>query len=72
MDVLLRAIAVIVEVVLLAAIAYAVLRGVQLVILDLGLGDKYQRIIALALATVGILLVVFFIAHLTIFYPPGP
>jgi succinate dehydrogenase/fumarate reductase cytochrome b subunit len=69
MDVFLRVIAIIVEVVILAGIAYAVLNGVRLTIFDLGVGPKYGKAIAMVLFAVGLILVVFLIAHLTTFYP---
>ncbi|MFC1914244.1 hypothetical protein ACFLXF_03115 [Chloroflexota bacterium] len=69
MDILLRTIAIIIEVVILAAIAYAVLNGVRLAALDLGIKAKYDKAIIMALCAVGAIFVVFFIAHLTTFYP---
>jgi len=69
MDVLLRTIAIIVEVLILAAITYAVLHGVRLTASDLGIGPKYGRAVVLALLAVGFIVVIFFIAHLTAFYP---
>ena len=69
MDILLRTIAIFVEVLLLAAIAYAVLYGVKLTAFDLGISHKYNKAITMVLLAVGILIVVFFIAHLTTFYP---
>ena len=69
MDTTLRIIAIIVEVLLLAAISYAVLKGVRLAALDLGIRSKYGRAVTLALFAVGVIVLVFFIAHLTTFYP---
>jgi len=69
MDILLRTIAVIVEVAILAAIVYCLLKGVVLIIFDLGISASYKRIVAVALTVAGILMVVFFISHLTSFYP---
>jgi multisubunit Na+/H+ antiporter MnhC subunit len=71
MDTAIRITAIIIEVSLLAAIGYAILGGVYLAVFDLGVKTKYQKIIAMALVTVGIVAVVFFIAHLTTFYPPA-
>lgn len=71
MDVLLRVIAIIVEVLLLTAISYAILNGVRLAAFDLGLGGKFRKAITMALVVVGVIVVVFFIAHLTTFYPPA-
>ena len=69
MDIFLRTIAIFLEVVLLAAVAYAVLSGVRLTVFDLGIGPRYGRAVTMALIVVGSLVVVFFIAHLTSFYP---
>ena len=69
MDIFLRSIAIFLEVLLLAVIAYAVLNGVRLTIFDLGLGAKYRNAIAMLLLTIGAIILIFFIAHLTTFYP---
>ena len=69
MDIVIRAIAIFIEVVILMAIAYSVLNGVRLTIFDLGIGPKYSKAIAMMLLAVGFIIVVFFIAHLTTFYP---
>jgi succinate dehydrogenase/fumarate reductase cytochrome b subunit len=69
MDATLRTIAIIIEVLLLAAITYAVLKGVRLAALDLGIKTKYGRAVTLALLVLGVIVLVFFIAHLTTFYP---
>ena len=69
MDILLRPIAIVFEVLILAAITYSVLNGVRLTAFDLGIGPKYSMAIAMILLAVGILIMVFFIAHLTTFYP---
>jgi succinate dehydrogenase/fumarate reductase cytochrome b subunit len=69
MDLLLRTIAIIIEVVILAAIAYVILNGVRLAALDLGIKPKYNRVIIMAFFAVGVIIVAFFIAHLTTFYP---
>lgn len=69
MDMLIRTIAIIIEVAILSAIAYSVLNGVRLTAFSLGIGQKYGKAIAMALLAVGFIIVVFFIAHLTAFYP---
>ncbi len=69
MDILLRAIAIFIEVAILAAIIYALVTGARLIIFDLGLGPKYKKFITVVLVMVGGLVVVFFIAHLTFLYP---
>ncbi len=69
MDVLLRTIAIFIEVLILVSIIYCLLTGVWLTAFDLGLVPKYKRVVAMALMLVGCIVVVFFIAHLTSFYP---
>lgn len=69
MDVLLRVIAIFIEVVILAAIIYCLLNGVRLTLFDLGLRSKYGKVVTMALMVAGFIVVLFFIAHLTVFYP---
>lgn len=69
MDIFLRAIAIFIEVAILIALAYCVLNGARLTVFDLGIGPRYSRAVTMALIAVGIIVVVFFIAHLTTFYP---
>jgi len=69
MDIFLRTIAIIIEVLILAVIAYVVLNGVRLTVFDLGIKAKYNKAVAMALIAVGIIVLIFFIAHLTTFYP---
>jgi len=69
MDVLLRTIAVIIEVAILIAVIYVLLSGVKLTAFDLGLGVKYKKMVTAVLIVAGSIVVVFFIAHLTTFYP---
>ncbi len=72
MDVLLRAVAIFVEVAILAAIIYALATGARLTVFDLGLGLKYKKFVTVVLVTVGSMVVVFFIAHLIFLYPAVP
>jgi len=69
MDIFLRVLAIFIEVVILAAIMYVLLTAVRLIAFDLGLGTKYKKGIAMVLILAGCIVVVFFIAHLTSFYP---
>ncbi len=69
MDVFLKVIAIFIEVLILASIMYVLLTGVRLTIFDLGLGLRYKKVIAMVLVLAGCMAVVFFIAHLTSFYP---
>jgi succinate dehydrogenase/fumarate reductase cytochrome b subunit len=68
MDIFLRPIAIIVEVLILGVLAYSVLNGVRLAAFDLGIGPKYSKAVAMALLAVGFIALIFFIAHLTAFY----
>ncbi len=69
MDTLLRVIAILVEVIILASIIYVLLSGVWLTVFDLGMGTKYRKVVAMVLVLAGCIALVFFIAHLTTFYP---
>ena len=69
MDIFLRALAIIVEVLILAALIYALLRGVQLTVFELGLESKYKKIVVISLVLAGFAAIVFFIAHLISLYP---
>ncbi len=69
MDLVFRGIAIAIEVIILAAIAYSILNGVKLTVFDLGLRSKYNRFINTVLLIVGCMVLVFFIAHLTFLYP---
>jgi hypothetical protein len=69
MDVFIRVIAVAIEVIILTALLGCLLYGVWLILFDLGLGEKYKKAIAMALVMVICIIVGFFIAHLTAFYP---
>lgn len=72
MDVFVRTAAVILEVLVLAGIVGCILWGVKLILAEFGVGSKYNRAILMALLVVGALLVVFFVTHLTAFYPTYP
>ena len=69
MDIFLRAAAILAEVLILAALIYALLRALQLTVFDLGLESKYKKIVVIALVLAGSMAIVFFIAHLISFYP---
>ena len=70
MDVLFRAIAIFIEVIILMIMFYFMLNGVRLILFDLGLTQKYSRIITMSLIAIGCVIAVFVISHLTAFYPP--
>jgi succinate dehydrogenase/fumarate reductase cytochrome b subunit len=69
MDQFLRVVAIFLEVAVLSAILYCLLSGVRLILADLGIGPKYGKPIVMTLVAAGSILVVFFIAHLSTFYP---
>ena len=69
MDAFLRAIAIILELLVLGAIFYHILYGVRIILLDLGVKPKYSKIITLALIAVGSLAGTFLASHLITFYP---
>ena len=72
MDIFLRVVAVILEVLVLASVVYCILWGMKLALAEFGVGPKYSKAILMALTVVGVLLVCFFVAHLTAFYPTYP
>ncbi len=69
MGTLLRVIAILIEVVILVSIIYVLLSGARLTVFDLGMGPKYKKAVAMVLVLAGGMALVFFIAHLTAFYP---
>ncbi len=69
MDSVGRVIAIIIEGVILTGLAYAVLNAVRLTAFDLGIGLKYSKFVTLVLLGLGFIALIFFIAHLTAFYP---
>ena len=69
MAIFLNVIAIVLEVSILAAIVGCMLAGAGLAIFDLGINARYKKMVAIALLLVGGAVVIFFIAHLTSFYP---
>ncbi len=69
MDILLRSIAVLIEILILMAMFYFILSGVRLVLFDFGITQKYSRVITMVFIAVGCVITVFLISHLTTFYP---
>lgn len=72
MDVFIRTVAIILEVLVLAGIVGCILWCAKLILAEFGVGAKYNRAILMALTVVGALLVIFFVTHLTAFYPTYP
>ncbi len=64
-----RAIAIMIEVLILVGVIYSLFLAARLTILDVGFRPKYDRFVRWALGVVGIVLTAFFVAHLTLFYP---
>jgi hypothetical protein len=65
-----RVFGVIIEVLIMAGFAYCILRGVQIMVFQTGMGLKYYKMFGILLTVVGAIVVAFFIAHLTSLYPP--
>jgi hypothetical protein len=64
-----RTLAIIIELIVIMGTIYGLFLGLRLALSDLGLNPKYQEFIKLALTTVWILVMVFFVSHLILFYP---
>ena len=69
MEILARTGAILIEIAILSAIMFSLLAGVRLIAFDVGLKSKYRPMFTVALAAAGIVALVFFIVHLTAFYP---
>ena len=69
MDALIRSIAILIELSVLGALFYHVLKGVRITLFDLGMKPEYSNIVTLALIAVGGLVGVFLVSHLFAFYP---
>jgi hypothetical protein len=65
----LRAIAIVIEVLILMGVIYCLFLAARLTILDVGFDSKYDRFVKWTLGVVGAVVSAFFIAHLTLFYP---
>ena len=64
-----RAIAIVIEVLILMGVLYCLFLAARLTILDVGFNSKYDRFLRWTLGIVGAVISAFFIAHLTLFYP---
>jgi len=60
-----------VELVVLSALLYCFLSSILLVVLDLGIGQRYEKVIILFLVAIVALVGSFFVAHGTFYYPPA-
>ncbi len=69
MDQFLRIMAVLLEVSVLGVMMFCLVWGLKLLLEDLGLNQKYNRVITMALAVVFLICVLFFTFHLSAFYP---
>ena len=70
MDVAVRAIAVFLEVAVLAALAYCILNCVRLILFDFGVRKSaFGKPLVIAFIAVGFIVVLFFVSHLVSFYP---
>ena len=64
-----RAIAMVIEVLILIGAMYCLFLAARLTMLDVGFDSKYNRFVTWTLRIVGGMISAFFIAHLTLFYP---
>jgi hypothetical protein len=64
-----RTLAIIIELIAIMGTIYGLFLALRFALSDLGLNPKYQEFIKLALTTVWILVMLFFISHLILFYP---
>lgn len=64
-----RAIAIVIEVLILMGMIYCLFLAARLTILDVGFDSKYDRFLRWTLRIVGAVVSAFFIAHLVLFYP---
>jgi hypothetical protein len=69
MDQFLRVVAVFLEVSVLGVMIFCLVWGLKLLLEDLGLNKKYDKVIVMALAVVFFIVVIFFTIHLSAFYP---
>jgi hypothetical protein len=66
---ILRPIAIAVEVIVLMGVIYSLFLGVKLAATDFGLEQKFDTFINWVFMIMGCLALVFFVAHLVTFYP---
>ena len=66
---ILRSIAIVVEVLILIGMIYCLFLAARLTILDIGFRPKYDRFLRWTLGIIGSVVSAFFVAHLTLFYP---
>jgi hypothetical protein len=64
-----RTLAIIIELIAIMGTIYGLFLALRFALSDLGLNPKYREFIKLALTTVWILVMLFFISHLILFYP---
>lgn len=69
METFVRALAIIVELTILMTVIYSILVGIKFAIFDFGLDQKYYKFTKLVMMIMGCLALIFFIAHLIVFYP---
>ncbi len=67
-----RTIAIVIELIFIMGTIFAFFLGLRLALSDLGLNPRYQTFLKLALTTVWIMVMIFFLSHLILFYSGGP
>lgn len=69
MELFYRPITIILELIILMALISSLFAGALLTLFDLGFNKKYQKFVTWVMMIVGLLVLVFFTAHLITFYP---
>jgi hypothetical protein len=69
MELFYRPITMIVELIILMALISSLFAGALFALFDLGFNKKYQKFVTWVMMIVGLLVLVFFTAHLITFYP---
>ena len=69
MDMLLRSLAILIEVLVLGALFYHILGGARIILFDLGVKPEYSKVVTVVLIAIGGVIGTFLISHLTAFYP---
>ncbi len=64
-----RTLVIVIELIVITGTIYGLFLGLRLALSDLGLNPKYQEFIRLALTTMWILVMIFFVSHVILFYP---
>ena len=69
MDEFLRTIAVIVEVAILFGVFFVMLNGVRLILMDMVIGEEYDKMVKIGFGALEVIILIFLIGHLAWAYP---